>query len=62
MTPDNETQPIVEAAAIVQMSPQHAKALLGALSKNVAKWEKNFGEIKIPAEKDDSDKGKASAR
>jgi len=30
---------------IIYMSPQQAKAFLNALSENVSKYEKNFGEI-----------------
>ena len=32
------------------MTPQHAKSLLGALKENIAKYEGQFGEIKIYAE------------
>ena len=30
------------------MSPEHAKRLLAALSQNLANYEKQFGEIKLP--------------
>lgn len=32
----------------IVMSPMHAKALLNALGQNIANYEKQFGEIKIP--------------
>lgn len=33
----------------VIMAPEHAKRLLAALSQNIANYEKQFGEIKLPA-------------
>ena len=32
----------------IVMSPMHAKALLNALGQNIANYEKQFGEIKMP--------------
>lgn len=32
----------------VIMSPMHAKMLLAALSQNLSKYEKQYGEIKVP--------------
>ena len=32
----------------VVMSPQHAKALLKVIEKNVAAWEERFGAIELP--------------
>jgi hypothetical protein len=39
----------------IVMAPQHAKSLSKALAENVEKYEKQFGEIKIPG----GDTGKA---
>jgi hypothetical protein len=38
----------IEQHVAVTMSPQHAKALLGVLHKNVTEYEKHVGEIKLP--------------
>lgn len=43
-----KVEPVVEEVARVQMSPQHAKALLLALSDNITKYESKHGEIRIP--------------
>lgn len=50
-TPDEENQPptlSVGAAQRIIMSPQHAKAFLNVLRENVAQWEQQFGEIRLP--------------
>ncbi len=39
-----------EDQVTVILSPQHAKVLAGLLVQNVAQYEKQFGEIKIPNE------------
>lgn len=40
--------PKAKVAARMIMTPQNAKALLKTLEVNVARYEKNFGEIKLP--------------
>jgi len=42
--------PKTRVYARIIMTPQHAKSLLGALKENIAKYEGQFGEIKIYAE------------
>lgn len=42
----SETVQIRPVATLI-MSPQHAKAMAGILSKNVAQYEKDFGEIRF---------------
>jgi predicted class III extradiol MEMO1 family dioxygenase len=39
---------IDEEQVVVIMSPQHAKALLGVMVKNVKKWEDKYGELPAP--------------
>jgi len=39
--------PKTKVYARIIMTPQHAKSFLNALKENVAKYEKQFGEIKI---------------
>ena len=42
--------PKTKVYARIIMTPQHAKSLLRALEDNVGKYEKQFGEIKIPVD------------
>lgn len=42
--------PKARVHARIIMTPQHAKSLLGALKENIAKYEAQFGEIKVYAE------------
>ena len=39
---------IKDVVAEVILTPRHAKALLKALEDNIAKYEKQYGEIKLP--------------
>lgn len=48
--------PKTKVYARIIMTPMHAKSLLKALEDNVAKYEKQFGEIKIMAEPGKGDK------
>jgi hypothetical protein len=41
----------VAMVARIAMSPQHAKLFTQLLSQNIQKYEKEFGEIKLPAPK-----------
>ena len=42
--------PKTRVYARIIMTPQHAKSLLGALTENIGKYEKQFGEIKMVKE------------
>ena len=42
--------PKAKVYARIIMTPQHAKSLLKALEDNIAKYEKQFGEIKLFAD------------
>jgi hypothetical protein len=42
--------PKAKVHARIVMTPQHAKMLLHAMSENIEKFEKKFGEIKIAGE------------
>jgi hypothetical protein len=56
-----ETEPGVvvdEEQVVIIMSPQHAKALMGVVVKNVKKWEDKYG--KLPTSKDDEEETKPS--
>jgi hypothetical protein len=44
--------PESRVCARIVTTPLHAKLLLRALSENLAKYEEQFGEIKLPAEGD----------
>jgi hypothetical protein len=46
-------QPKVRVRARVVMTPLNAKLLLRALQENLAKYEANFGEIKVPGQAGD---------
>jgi len=41
-------QPKAKVRSRVVLAPEHAKRLLRALSDNISRYEKNFGEINIP--------------
>ena len=47
---------IVEARALIQLSPQHFKLLVKAVSEQLAKYEKEFGIIQTPPENEDKEK------
>lgn len=40
--------PIILEKSRVTMNPAHAKALILALKNSVERWERSFGEIKLP--------------
>ncbi len=42
--------PKTKVYARIIMTPQHAKSLFNALNDNIQKFERQFGEIKIPAD------------
>jgi hypothetical protein len=46
-------QPQVRVKARVVVTPLNAKLLLGALQDNLAKYEANYGEIKVPGHGND---------
>lgn len=46
--------PKTKVYARIIMTPQHAKSLLRALTDNIEKYEKQFGEIKLLGEKNKS--------
>lgn len=46
----DEPRQIVEAKCIVQLSPQHFKVLCQIFDKQLAAYEKEFGEIQLPQE------------
>lgn len=46
-------QPKVRVKARIVVTPLNAKLLLGALQDNLAKYEANYGEIKVPGHGDD---------
>ena len=48
--------PKTKVYARIIMTPQHAKSLLNALSDNIAKYEEQFGEIKVMSEPGKSNK------
>ncbi|NMC43481.1 MAG: DUF3467 domain-containing protein [candidate division Zixibacteria bacterium] len=50
----DEPKQIVEAKHIVQLSPQHFKVLCHIFNKQLAAYEKEFGEIQLPSEQGDS--------
>jgi len=44
----SENIALKDVVAEVVLTPRHAKALLKALEANIAKYEKQYGEIKLP--------------
>lgn len=52
--------PVYESVRVT-MSPQHAKAFLNLLRKNMEKFEARYGEVKVP-ERDDDAEGQPEER
>ena len=40
--------PKAQVRSRIVMAPEHAKRLLGALQENIMRYERNFGQIKLP--------------
>jgi hypothetical protein len=57
----SEGKVTVEQILAVVISPQHAKALVNVLANNIAKYEQDIGEIKLPLRDDGPDPAKKAA-